>query len=413
MLRLKYQIQGKIGSIPVYLRISNGKKYDFRIKTQFFIDYNDWDSKNDFPRPKKCSRIKTLSIQLSELKERIFSSYQRDITTKEINSDWFNEIIFPKVISPKITQESDRFICQIENYIHHISHRVEKTTTDKYTRLINLFQKLESHHKRKFNLMDLNSNFGALLDEYCKKVKYSKNYTAKIFDFIKTVWIYSRDCGFLVSNDFNKVKFSEEPTDSIYLNTDELRLIQNCDLLHSNLDDVRDWLMIGCYTGARVSDLLNLTMQDITEQYDRDSNRHIRVLSFIQKKTKNRIWVPIRQDGMVEQILAKRNGNFPRKISAQKFNDYIKEVGKIAGITNIISGSKIDPLTKRKVKGKYHKYELITSHICRRSFATNYYGKISTPLLMTITGHKKEADFFKYIRKSPNEQIGMIADLFD
>jgi integrase len=136
--------------------------------------------------------------------------------------------------------------------------------------------------------MDLNSNFGALLDEYCKKVKYSKNYTAKIFDFIKTVWIYSRDCGFSVSNDFNKVKFSEEPTDSIYLNTDELRRIQNCNLLHSNLDDVRDWLMIGCYTGARVSDLLNLTMQDITEQYDRDSNRHIRVLSFIQKKTKNR-----------------------------------------------------------------------------------------------------------------------------
>ncbi|MEY4851778.1 MAG: hypothetical protein RIS99_173, partial [Bacteroidota bacterium] len=73
---MKYQIQGKSGSIPIYLRISNGKKYDFRIKTQFFIDYNDWDSKNDFPRPKKCSRIKTLSIQLSELKERIFSSYQ-------------------------------------------------------------------------------------------------------------------------------------------------------------------------------------------------------------------------------------------------------------------------------------------------------------------------------------------------
>ena len=29
----------------------------------------------------------------------------------------------------------------------------------------------------------------------------------------------------------------------------------------------------------------------------------------------------------------------------------------------------------------------------RRSFASNYYGKIETPLLMNITGHSKESTF--------------------
>ena len=42
----------------------------------------------------------------------------------------------------------------------------------------------------------------------------------------------------------------------------------------------------------------------------------------------------------------------------------------------------------------------ITTHAFRRSFATNYYKTISTPILMQITGHTKESTFFlKYTKK--------------
>ena len=41
----------------------------------------------------------------------------------------------------------------------------------------------------------------------------------------------------------------------------------------------------------------------------------------------------------------------------------------------------------------------ITTHAFRRSFATNYYKAISTPILMQITGHTKESTFLKYINK--------------
>ena len=43
------------------------------------------------------------------------------------------------------------------------------------------------------------------------------------------------------------------------------------------------------------------------------------------------------------------------------------------------------------------KYELIGSHIGRRSFATNYYGKIPTALIMSVTGHLTESSFLMYI----------------
>ena len=56
------------------------------------------------------------------------------------------------------------------------------------------------------------------------------------------------------------------------------------------------------------------------------------------------------------------------------------------------------------------KYEFVTSHIMRRSFASNYYGKIETPLLMNITGHSKESTFLTYIGTHQNKDA--LADLF-
>ena len=52
----------------------------------------------------------------------------------------------------------------------------------------------------------------------------------------------------------------------------------------------------------------------------------------------------------------------------------------------------------------------MTSHIIRRSFASNYYGKIETPLLKNITGHSKESTFLTYIGTHQNKDA--LAGLF-
>lgn len=108
----------------------------------------------------------------------------------------------------------------------------------------------------------------------------------------------------------------------------------------------------------------------------------------------------------VREILDKRGNSFPKSfggnIESAKtiFNLYIKEVCRLAGLNQIVSGSKVNPKTNRKEAGKYPKYELVTSHICRRSFATNLYSEIPTPLIMHTTGHGTEREFFNYIGKT-------------
>jgi integrase len=105
---------------------------------------------------------------------------------------------------------------------------------------------------------------------------------------------------------------------------------------------------------------------------------------------------------------------FPRKISDQRFNDYIKKVCKEVGIKKIVEGSRMigisvknenekEKIIHRKKLGKYPKYELVSSHVCRRSFATNLYGKIDTLTIMKITGHKTEKQFLDYIKITPKE----------
>jgi hypothetical protein len=46
----------------------------------------------------------------------------------------------------------------------------------------------------------------------------------------------------------------------------------------------------------------------------------------------------------------------------------------------------------------------------RRSFASNYYGKIEKPMLMNIKGHSKESTFLTYIGTHQNKDV--LADLF-
>jgi hypothetical protein len=49
----------------------------------------------------------------------------------------------------------------------------------------------------------------------------------------------------------------------------------------------------------------------------------------------------------------------------------------------------------------------------RRSFATNFYGKIPTTYLIYITGHSTEAMFLNYIGKSNKDLALEVSDYFN
>ena len=124
-----------------------------------------------------------------------------------------------------------------------------------------------------------------------------------------------------------------------------------------------------------------------------------------QRKTNNYVTIPLHP---VFREIWERWGGIPPVISNQKFNNYVKLVCKAARIRERVLKS----ITKggRKTTTAYEKWQLVSSHTGRRSFATNLY-KSGFPSIsiMKITGHKTEAAFLKYIKVSPDDHARMLA----
>ena len=194
----------------------------------------------------------------------------------------------------------------------------------------------------------------------------------------------------------------EEPP-AIYLDENDLSLLFQIDLNHNpRLCRVRDLFLIGCYTGLRFSDFTELKPGNFKRMPDGKE-----FIEIITQKTGAKVTIPVKSE--LREILKQYNYQPPKAISNQNFNTYLKEVGQAAGINT-------PTLLTRIRNGKRHdetfpKYELMTTHTARRSFATNAY-KAGVPVkyIMAVTGHKTEREFYKYVRIHPEEHALLVSE---
>ncbi len=169
---------------------------------------------------------------------------------------------------------------------------------------------------------------------------------------------------------------------------------------NSRLEWVRDLFLVGAWTGLRFSDFTGITAKDIQGDYI-----HIQT-----QKTGQKVVIPIHWT--VKEIMNKYKGRYenslPPEISNVKMNAYLKEIGRMMDILKTkesITVKKAGKTMHRKVE----KWELLTSHTCRRSFSTNMYkAGVPTITIMGITGHKTEKAFLRYIKVTPDEHAKIL-----
>lgn len=249
-----------------------------------------------------------------------------------------------------------------------------------------------------FNKIDIDFHSEIIAFYRGKGKNYAPNTIGTRIKIIKTFMSESYERNLHTNLDFKKKSFSKpnEETTAIYLNTNELTAIYKLDLSKDKyLDNVRDWFLIGAYTGLRFSDLKNLTKDNI-----QNSNIEIRT-----QKTDTIVTIPL--SNIVKEIFEKHNYELPQLISSQKFNDYIKEVAQRAKIDELIlvEETKGTLNTRRQEK----KYNLISAHTARRSFATNAFKAGIPPIqIMKMTGHKSESSFLKYIKVDNKENANIL-----
>lgn len=132
-------------------------------------------------------------------------------------------------------------------------------------------------------------------------------------------------------------------------------------------------------------------------------------LPFIQQKTKRDILLPLHPNVL---NTVKRNGNsFPKILDIQNYNNDIKKIARLANLNVILNARKRFGFRSKVIQAE--KWEFLSSHIGRRSFATNFYGKIPTPLLMETTGHSTEQMFLRYINPIDQDRVLSLGNYFD
>ena len=210
----------------------------------------------------------------------------------------------------------------------------------------------------------------------------------------------STEAGLNKNMAFKSRKFNRPTEDvaKIYLNEAEILRLYQLDLsANKRLEKARDLFMIGLYTGLRFSDFTELRAENISGDY----------LSLKTKKTGEKVVLPFR--GRLKEIFIKYNNHFPSRMSNQKMNDYLKELGELAEINDAVVISK--KIKGVQVDSVYKKYELISCHTARRSFASNgYINGISSISLMRITGHRSEKIFLSYIKVTKSENASALLD---
>ena len=379
---------------PLYVRYNYHRNKKKLINTGYNINPIHWDEKKKKVR-KSCPNYEEISSTLTKMLSKIGEIL---IFAKENNIDPTTEYLVMELEKNKEYEQKNSRInlfVVLDKYIEEKTPFVSKDQIKDYKTLRKHLTAFKEHSSQPINFRNINLKFyNEFMDYlYNKAVKPDKtiglvtNSAGKIIRLLKGFINYQIAKETIPFIDLKHFKVVEEETDAIYLTEKELKLLYELDLRdNEELDNVRDIFLIGCYTGLRYSDLSSLK----EENFD-INNENINIK---QRKVHKAVTIPMID--YVPEILKKYNYMLPN-VSSYKFNVLVKELGKKIRLTQ-----KVEVVRKKgssRISTVYKKYELISSHTCRRSFCTNMHlAKFPTEELMKISGHKSQSAFLRYIK---------------
>ena len=256
----------------------------------------------------------------------------------------------------------------------------------------NTFKQLKEfaivHYKRDIDFSDIDLPFHNKFVKWLREIPLAEStidgYIKKLKRFLNVATLEGVNTK--LSYKSKEFKINHKKKKHIYLTEDEINNLY-CLELSGYLEKTRDIFIIGCRTGLRVSD------------YNKCVGGAVESTGLIcideTEKTGEPVYIPIHWQ--VKEILKKHKG-IPPLISDQKLNKYLKELGELAGITNMVKDTRIGCQKPSGSGEQCKKYELITTHTARRSCATNLYlAGFDLYFISGVLGHTDIHTTIKYL----------------
>ena len=338
----------------------------------------------------KNDALNIVQEKMDSLKREIQNALNNRSADDIINKDWLKNVVQP-------SKNTNLLSTNIEAFLDFKKSRIEQNTFIIYKALERLLNSFEKEHKTTLIVGKLDLNFRDKFLKYLNDNGYSNGTIILYIRTLVQILKFAKKRGVKISNDleFFKEGLKKKKTLNVYLTLEEIDKIYKLEGLSAKEDIARDWLVISCNTAQRVGDLFNFNKSNLNAEGD--------VLTVQQTKNQNSKPIQIPLLPQVLEILQKYNGDFPPLLSnvvKNNFNYYgklIKEICKKAKLNDEIKTLQYKSAKNNSGVVTKKKWELVSSHCGRRSFCSNMYGKIPTPLLMMISGHKEESTLLLYI----------------
>ncbi len=420
MARIKFFTKTNIDPANIYIRFYHSKDFDLNCKTGFLISPKYWSNKQQRVKTTSANTFdQIINPKLNDLKETILTQYNITFNSgRKIDKTWLQTVVSNFNKQPLSEEDNPKyyFAPYFENFIEESKNKInprtnkkiDSKTISKYKTALDRVTDFEKFTNTRLRLIDIDLNFHKeFLSYLVTQWMYNGTTNEKYIHIVKSVCKDAKQKGLDVSNDIESKHFTvkREKTYDTYLTEVEIEKIYKLDINDESLEHVRNWIIIGVWTGLRVSDLKRLNKVNLKKE----------TIEITTQKTGDDAIIPIHPQ--VKEVVKKYNNGFPPPLSEQHFNKKMKDVGELAKITQITKGKVPHKVTLpngeevyRDKIGEYKKFELLSSHTCRRSFATNLYGKLPNRTIMAITTHKSEAQFEKYLKQSQLEHVTALKD---
>ncbi len=351
---------------------------------------------------------KTVNARLDELAS-ITTSLYRDYRAKNTipSRDSFKAALL--AIIEKREDQAAELMSFIREFIEERRAMNRSLSSIKvYTTTLNHLEAYAKQKRRSLDFKDINEQFKRDFVVYLYSQGFADAYVHKLLSTIRT---FMRDAKERGVTDFEGYRINniveKRSADHIYLNEREIDILAKLDLSENpRLDRVRDLFLIGCFTGLRFSDYTHIKPENIKMEHH--NGKEVKLLTMTAQKTKQRVVLPLVHPTLLP-ILEKYEMKSPPIISNQKLNEYLKDLCKLAGFDESIEINEF--ISGRHEKKILQKWELVSSHTARRSFATNAY-KRGVPIadIMKFTGHTTVTSFMKYIKVTGEETAIVLSD---
>ena len=421
--------------------------------SNIFVASEDWNTEEQRIEQYENKRVITDPIRAARNKaeklEKLLKHIKdvwEDADKSSITKDWLFDVVdryfFPEKYAPKVERKDVydlfneylskkqysedyhrgnlvmiRSVARYEAFVRHNDkkrkdftfdiERITKEDIEDYRDYLRNEKHLSEEHPKLFQ--KILANYPANVKKGNNTIDdRGENAVFKLLKKLKAFFAWLNEEGITDNRPFEGVRLGKEQFGTpYYITIEERNTIASTHMPPKRLAIQRDIFVFHCFVGCRVSDLMRLTTDNISDG----------ILTYTPHKTKDEgeqalvARVPLHPKAV--ELIEKykgidRKGRLFPFISPQKYNDAIKEVFTISGITRCVEvrNALTGDIERRPIN------EVASSHLARRTFVGNAYFKVADPnIIGKMSGHVEGSKAFARYRNIEDDTLKEVINL--